>query len=86
MQEFIQNPVWTEGKNGENKAEMQDKSAKPDRIHLNMTGTSENGVQNIPEIKTSKDEGSVEPFFTPVLSPFAAGFAPPSPPPFSPAP
>ncbi len=64
MQEFIQNPVWTEGKNGENKAEMQDKSAKPDRIHLNMTGTSENGVQNIPEIKTSKDEGSVEPFFT----------------------
>lgn len=64
MQEFIQNPVWTEGKNGENKAEMQDKSAKPDRTHLNMTRPSENGVQNIPEIKTSKDEGSVESFFT----------------------
>ncbi len=41
MQEFIQNPVWAEGKNGENRVKMQDKSANSDRTPRDMTDVSE---------------------------------------------
>lgn len=54
LQEFIQNPVWAEGKNSENRVKMQDKSANSDRIPQNATDVSESALQIVPE----------EPFFT----------------------
>ncbi len=41
MQEFIQNPVWSEVKNGENGAKLQEKSAKPQEIPQKATKVSE---------------------------------------------
>lgn len=41
MQDFIQNPVWSEVKNGENGVKMQGKSANPQEILQKTTGTSE---------------------------------------------
>ncbi len=44
MQEFIQNPVWSEVKNGENGAKLQEKSAKPQEIPPKATDMSEKTV------------------------------------------
>ncbi len=41
MQDFIQNPVWSEVKNGENGVKMQEKSANPQEILQKTTVSSE---------------------------------------------